>query len=219
MVSAVQQTWSRHGDQRPLEIRWRETGDKLVALGGRIIAPMCETNLDQMERECKRLAPSPTYNPAVAAAGNEFDATLRRYAAIFDQIKKEQRQLERLRESDVHRILSDIDDELFKEPQTPQEMIDELFGRQPREPYGGPAIPGRTYTPNYDSISAYRQATTRVLERVFAIDAVKSRMEAVWHFESMPPESQNRRLIVSLSRRIGELEAKIDNLISKRRRK
>jgi hypothetical protein len=225
MVSAVQQTWSRHGDQRPLEIRWRETGDKLVALGGRIIAPMCETNLDQMERECKRLTPpAPIYNPAVAAAGNEFEATVRRYQAIFDQIKKEQRQLERLRDSDVHRILSDIDDELFKEPQTPQAMIDELFGRQPRDRYASPGqpeyeIPGRTYTPNYDSISGYRQATTQVLEKVFSIDAVKSRMEAVWHFESMPPESQNRRLIVSLSRRIGELEAKIDNLISKRRRK
>lgn len=216
MVSGVQQAWSRHGDQRSLEVRWRETGDKLVALGGRIIAPMCETNLDQMERECKRLAQPPVYNPAVAEAGREFEATVRRYQAIFDQIKKEQRQLERLRTSDAHLILGDIGGDLFKEPPTTQQMVDGLFGPQCREQYPSP---GKLSTPDYDSISAYRQATTRVLEHVFAIDAIKTRMEAVWHFESMAPESQNRRLIVSLSRRIGELEAKIDNLISNRRLK
>jgi hypothetical protein len=217
MVSGVQQTWSRHGDQRPLAIRWKESADKLHALGATVGGPISETKLDELEREIKKLTAPPAWDPAVAEAGNEFSATVRRYTTIFDQIKKQQAQLERLRMSDAHRILADISDELFKQPPTTQEMIDELFGlRRPSHQY---EPPGKIYTPDFRSVSEARQATTRVLERVFAIDAIKTRMEAVWHFESMPPESQNRRLIVSLSRRIRELEAKIDNLTSKRRRK
>ena len=95
MVVRRRNTWSRHGDQRPLGERWKETAGKLNKLGGMVGGPICETKLDEMEREIKRLTPAPKYGiPIIAEAGREFSNTVRRFCEIHGDLLKSQKKID-----------------------------------------------------------------------------------------------------------------------------
>jgi len=200
MVTGVSaRTWNVHGDQRSLDERWDAAAAKLIRLGGVVTGPKTEPVLADMQDEIKRLTPSPVWDAAVAEAGREFEATVRRYQTTHDDLIKQKRELERLRTSDEHRILGDINSAMFEVPPSAQEMIDALFGKQQTD---FDPIPGKCYTPDFSTVVEYREATRSVLAQVHELENVRARMDAVVRYESLPREDQNRRLILALASRI-----------------
>lgn len=211
MVTGVSaRAWAVRGDNRPLSERWAETTDALIKLGGHATGPMSEITLQDLQREVRRRTPKPEFDPALAEASRELWGVAQRYAALHADLVQRRLKLERLRDSDAHKILGDITPEMLAMPPAVQEVINSLFGPQQVDPFG--PIPGKVYLPIFNSTTEYRQASRLLMAQLQALSDTAARMNSVLQFESYGQEDKNQTLIFALASRIGALENRIEEL-------
>ena len=159
VVSGISRSWAVRGDSRSLSERWAEATADLIKLGGQATGPMTETALLDLQAEVRRRTPAPEWDPALAAAGGELNGISQKYATLHADLTQKRLKLERLRDSDAHKILGDITPEMLAMPPAVQEVINSLFGPQQVDPFG--PIPGKVYLPQFNTTTEYRQASRR----------------------------------------------------------
>ena len=209
MVASLTRSWQTN-DLRDLRTRYDEVAAKIIALGGVPSVPISPLAVQDMEAAVKKLAVPPKYDAAVADASRELSRTIARYATLRLEIEAAQVRLHHLLNTDVHRILNDISAEMLQPNPQVQQMVDGLFGEQPRYPFG--EIPGRIYEPEFSSASKYAAATRLVLEKVQELDNVRSRISSVFHVENMPAEERCMALVVAVADRLDGIAARIERV-------
>jgi hypothetical protein len=208
MVSTLSRSWAVRGDSRPLSERWAEATAELIKLGGQASGPMTEVALLDMQAEVRRRTPAPEFDPALAEASRELWGVAQRYATLHADLVQRRLKLERLRDSDAHKILGDITPEMLAMPPAVQEAIDRLFGHQTqRNP-----LPGEIYLPQFNSTAEYRQASRLMMAELQTLSDTAARMNAALAHESYAPETRSQILISALFARISALEARIVEL-------
>jgi hypothetical protein len=210
MVTRVSaRAWSVTGDGRSLRERWAEATDELIKLGGQATGPMTETTLQDIQAEVRRRTPAPEFDPALAEASRELWSVAQRYATLHADLVQRRLRLERLCDTDSHRILNDITPEMLTLPPRVEEVIDRLFGRQQSHPY---PVPGAISLPQFNSTTEYRQASRLMMAEVQALSDTAARINTVLQFESYRQEGKNQSLIFALASRIRALEDRIVKL-------
>jgi hypothetical protein len=111
--------------------------------------------------------------------------------------------------------LGDVTAEMFELPPTAQEMLRALFGERRTGRY---LLPGEIDRPEFGTVAEYKAAMRSVLAQVHALESAAAAMDTALHFESLPREDQNRRLILALAAQVAALTNRISHLEAKRPR-
>jgi hypothetical protein len=134
--------------------------------------------------------PAPEWDEALAAAGGEFHQAVERYRTLYNEIIKEQSNLQRLRGDAVYELLGLFDNETLKPPPSTQDAIDNLFGRQPRLSYDE----GELFVPSFKTRGQCHAATEKMLEQVHSLQAKQAAITAVQHYRSMDPVAKSEEV-------------------------
>jgi hypothetical protein len=206
MVSAVSKPWAVVGDRRSLASRWEIAASQLVKYGGVVGGPMSESVLADMQAEIERLRPVPAWDQRLVDAQVDFKQEVTQHQRLRDEILKEQRGLERLRQTPEHMVLGIISPLMMQKPEETAAVVTRLFG--PVRPRGY-LNPGEAALPAFETADEYRDARRLMQAENEKLSDIKAGMRGVISYEVSDKPTQNRQLICALAERVWRLEARL----------
>ena len=211
------QAWHSGGNGgRSLRERYSEVAGELAALGHQAKTPISEQALFDNIQLLERVRPAPVWDEQAAIAGREFEATIRRYREVYGEVVKAHGQLARIKNDPIIQLLGVITDEVLRPPVETQAMLDTAFGRVPRADVW--EVPGKVYSPNFNTAAEYRQANARVVDRLLGLQIQQETIRKVLQLKSSDPAQQACKAVIALQRqqtaRMSALQERIDALES-----
>jgi hypothetical protein len=198
-------SWHTMAGGAPLEIRWRETADRLAKLGGVAAVPISEQAVAQMEAEIARLTPAepaaPRDDPLLEKAAGEFDFAAKHYRNLFVKIEQRRKQLSKPSYDVLMRILGLAEIPL---PESAEQMIERLFDKQTP-----PRYPGHLSLPVTDMVETYVAATRLIADAALPLQRIVARFHIIESFEEAEhyPQRQQRLLVEQVFLRLEEFAA------------
>jgi hypothetical protein len=207
MPTSVAKGWIQEGGEGPLLTRWRQAGDKLAALGGQILVPCSEPNLNTMlatirDLEQRRaVAAAPVIDEHVRAARGEFTDAVYQYHLLYKDVAEMQRSIRAFNSDPVYRLLFPDLRALLRELQPTQALLDSKYDGKPdhTDLY-------HLRKPVFHSVGEYRQATAWINDQIFALRNLQTDMAAVTWIPNEEINARLHRIAKALAKRVEDLE-------------